>query len=247
MFHLATNFGNLGNTANTAINALNDDVLSINNNNHVPDSPLQCYAEFGMGDELLRARDTTPSIAQLMNSYVPIHNEAQPTTLEWPSWNPSNPKLRKPGEGISYTVSNSGAGPTDTYIFQWLYESFAPAPSGQVYTMRGTSTIASVANTWTTLTTVTWEPSLPAGTYSVIGAHVTGVTEIAFSFIFPGQRWRPGGLAGATEGNPTWERQRRGGLGEWGRFSLQTFPIPRVLNGGAVAAHTIYLDVVRVG
>lgn len=247
MFHLATNFGNLGNTANTAINALNDDVLLINNNQHVPAVPLNCLAEFGMGDELLRARDVTPSVAQLMNSYIPIHNEAQPAALEWPSWMQSFPKRRKRTEGIAYQVSNSAAGPTDTYIFQWLYESFTPAPIGQVYTMRGTSTVASVANVWTTLSSVTWEPSLPEGRYSVIGAAVVGTTEIAFSLIFPGQFYRPGGLAGLTEGNPTWERQRYGGLGEWGQFDLQTFPIPRVLNGGAVASHTIYLDVVRLG
>ena len=246
MFHLATNFGSLANTANTAINALNDDVLNINNNNHVPDTPLQCYAEFGLGDELLRARDVTPSIAQLMNSYIPVHNEAQAAALDWPSWIADNPKRRKPSEGIAYQVSNSGAGPTDTYVFQWLYESFTPAPSGQIYTMRGTSAVAAVANTWTTLSTVTWEPSLPEGLYAVVGGAVTGTQDIAFSLIFPGQRWRPGGLAGATEGNPTWQRQRYGGLGLWGTFSLLAFPIPRILCGTTTNAHTIYLDVVRL-
>lgn len=246
MFHFAVNFGNLANVANTAVNALNDDVLNIQNSRHVPNEPLDLIAQYAFGDELLRARDTTPSIAQLMNSYVSgLINSA--TIPDWAVVQDlrDNPTRRRQGEGISYTVTNSGAGPTDTYVYQWLQQQRQPAPAGQIYTMRGTSTTAAVANTWTTIV-VTWEPSLVEGLYAVVGGIVYGATELAFSCIFPNQFYRPGGLAHVTEGMNPWPIQRRGGLGQWGLFTVQSMPLIRVLNTTTVNAHTVYLDVVRI-
>lgn len=246
MFHLAANFGSLADTANTQVNALSDDVLGMRSSLHVPFESLENFATLASGALLLRARDATPSVAQLMNSYLnPLNPNAAIQLDQLVQEAFDVPIIRRPNEGIVYQITNSGAGPTATYVFQWLRKNFVPAPTGQCFTMRGTSTTASVANAWTTID-MTWEPSLVEGLYAVIGGVYHAATALAFSCIFDNQFYRPGGLGIVTEGTTPWRRQRRGGLGLWGTFGVQSYPRIRVLNGAAVSAHTIYLDVVRL-
>lgn len=247
MFHLAVNYGSLDNTPLTAVNALNDDVLSIRDSKHTPGENLEMFACLPSGALLLRARDVTPNVAKMLNSYLsPINPNAAIQIDQLVREQFERPTPRLANEGISYQITNSGAGPTDTYVFSWLRRGHVPAPVGEILTMRGTSTTASVANTWTTIS-MTWEPNLPSGSYTVIGGGYYAATGLAFSCIFDGQFWRPGALGHATEGVIPWRRQRFGGLGQWGVFGVQAYPRIRVLNGGAVSAHTVYLDVVRTG
>lgn len=246
MFHLATNFGSLDNTANVQVNALQDDVITIANNLHTPAEEYEMFARVALGALLIRARDVTPSIQQVLNSYmapiIPAAIAPQDALIETFG---DFPIRRKVYEPITYQITNSGAGPTATYVFSWLRKSFTPAPRGQIFTMRGASTTAAVANTWTTVAT-TWEPQLQSGLYAVIGGSYAGVAGIAFSCIFQNQFLRPGGLGATLEGTMPLPMQRRGGMGLWGTFPISSYPIMRVLNGTTTAAHTFYLDLVRL-
>lgn len=248
MFHLAVNYGSLDNTANQAIDALGDDVLSIRSSQHTPYQDMEQFATLASGAQLSRARDVTPNVAKLLNSYLsPINVNAAIQLDQLVQEQFDNPIIRRANEGIAYQVTNAVAGPTDTYVFNWLRTSHVPAPrAGQVLTMRGTSTTAAVASAWTSID-MTWEPNLQAGTYAVIGGVYYAATALAFSVIFDGQFFRPGALGHVTEGVTPWRKQRNGGLGMWGTFGVQSYPRIRVLNGAAVAVHTVYLDIVRIG
>lgn len=246
MFHFAANYESADNTANLDLNALDDGILSIRNNHHVPSEPLELRAALGLGDELLRARLNSPRVRAMSPIYLlPILNAAVPNTDVQIADFRNNPIRMSAAEEIIWEVTNSGAGPTATFVLSWLFSSFRPAPTGEVFIVRGTSTTAAVAATWTNVT-VTWDFQLPAGVYSVIGAAYYATNAIGFQVQFDGQYYRPGALGFATEGHSVWRGQLNGGLGEWGQFDTVSLPRVRVLNGSTDNAHTFYLQIVRI-
>lgn len=247
MFHIAANFVALGNTANTEVPALQDDVLQIRNSRHIPTQDLQMVMAYSSAVTLLRTRLQTPTVQKIALPFiVPVGVALLPPTDPNFADYRDTPFMLRQDEGIVWQSTDSAAGPNNHYILSWLTPGLRPAPKGNIFTLRGTSTTAAVASTWTTIAT-TWDSELPAGWYSVIGGMYHATNALAFSLIFENQYWRPGGLGGASAGIRPPLPQLKGGMGEWGRFRSLTPPTIRVLNDSTDNAHTIYLDVVRVG
>lgn len=246
MFHLAANYGSLGNTANTDVPALDDGILSIRNSHHVPAEDLQLVAALPIGDEVLRMRIANPYLQAIAQPYiVPVQNAVVPVANYPIADYRRNPIPYRNSEEIQYQVSNSASGPTATTVLSWLRQMERPAPTGQPYMLRGTSTTAAVAYTWTSLT-MTWGFNLPAGLYSVIGGVYYATNALAFQITFDGMYYRPGGLGYAVEGINGWGEMLVGGMGEWGQFNTISLPRIRVLNASTDATHVIYLNCVRL-
>lgn len=246
MFHLVAHYGSIGNTANTGINAITDVTLSIRNNHITPGRPMMLRAALGFGAELLRVRNNSARVRAVSPNYLPqtLHAAALPVDVPVVDMM-NNPFRIDAAEELIWEVSNDAVGPTDTYVLNWLYETMQPAPQGEIFTIRGTSTTASVANAWTAIT-MSWDFQLPAGRYAIVGGQYYAATGLAFRTVIDGQVLRPGGVANVQESARTWDKQLNGGLGLWGIFDTVTLPNIEVLNGGAVAVHTIYLQVVRL-
>lgn len=246
MFHLAANYGSLDNTANQQISALNDGILSIRNNVHVPPYDLQAVGVLGLGAQLTNVRIANPYLQAITQPYVlPLQKAALPVVNNPIADYRKRPIIYRGSEGIVYQVTNGVAGPTKTTVLTWLKATEQPAPTGQPYAIQGTSTTAAVANTWTPIS-VTWNFNLPAGIYSVIGGVYYATNAIAFQVTFPNMYYRPGGLGYAADGNVMWEPQWNGGLGEWGQFDTISLPMLSVLNNSTDAAHTFYLNCIRL-
>lgn len=247
MHHLACNYGSIAGSANTDLPAITDGILSIRNSHYTPSNNMNLYAAVALGDLLLRARNYSAHVRRYAPNYLQYVINGAAFGEDTPVVDMMSFPFVLPGaEEIIWQVSNSGAGPTATYLFSWIAPSFTPAPSGEIYGMYGTSTTASVANTWTTIS-MNWDFQLPQGTYAIVGGAYYGTTALAFRTIVDGQFWRPGGLGNAVEGQRLWRKQRMGGMGLWGTFNTVTLPRIEVLNGGAVSVHTVYLDVIRIG
>lgn len=246
MFHLAANFVALANTANTEVPALEDDVLVRRQSRHTPVEDLRLFAAYSSAVTLLRTRLASPSVRGVTPAFItPVGVALLPPTDPNFMDLRDNPFLLRRDESVIYESTDSAAGPNNHYIISWLSPRLTPAPVGDVYTVRGTSTTAAVASTWTTIT-VTWDTDLPQGMYSVIGGLCFATNQIAFQVIFNGQYYRPGGLGGASAGiRPPWP-QLMGGFGEWGRFRSLDYPGIRVLNDGTDNAHTVFLQCVKV-
>lgn len=247
MFHLAANFVALANVANTEVPALADDVLQIRSGRHTPSQDMMGVAFYSSALTLLRTRINTPSVRLVAPSMIiPVQTTLLPPTD--PNWSDYRdfPFRFKRDEGIVYESTDSAAGPNNHYVISWLTPGLTTPPAGRIYTVRGASTTAAVASTWTSIA-VTWDQDLTEGLYAVVGGQYIATNAVAFSLIFEGQYWRPGGLGGATNGVRGPWAQYKGGFGEWGRFRSIVPPQVRVLNDGTDAVHTIYLDVVRVG
>ena len=248
MFHLAANFVAIANVANTEVPALNDDVLPrTNSNRHTMQEDMSIVMAHSTAVTLLRTRLNIPRFRDIAAPFLlPVGiTLLPPTDPNFQDYRMAPLRLRR-DEAIIYESTDSAAGPNNHYILTWLSPGpLEPMPPGDIYTLRGTSTTAAVASTWTTIT-VTWDNELPPGIYAVVGGMCHATNQVAFSLIFTGQTWRPGGLGGASAGiRPPWP-QLNGGLGVWGRFRSVNPPQVRVLNDGTDNAHTVYLQVVRV-
>lgn len=247
MFHLAANFVALTNAANLDVPALNDDVLQVQNGHHIPSKDVNLAAVYAGATTLLRTRINSPKVRQISPSFLSSVNAAllPPTDPNIVDMTDS-PFVLRGQEEIVFESTGSAAGPNNHYIISWHQVAFEPAPRGDIYTIRGTSTTAAVASTWTTVA-VAWDIQLPAGRYAVIGGTYFATNAVAFSLIFDNQYWRPGGLGGATPDVRPWTKQIKGGLGKWGEFNTVTLPRVRVLNDSTDATHEFLLDIVRIG
>lgn len=105
---------------------------------------------------------------------------------------------------------------------------------------------ASVANVWTSLA-LTWDVTLPEGTYAVIGfTHVSG-SPIAARLVFPGSPFKPATISTSDTVYRTHAAFYEGRFGVFGKFAAFAPPSLEVLCSGAISAHQIYVRVVRIG
>lgn len=139
------------------------------------------------------------------------------------------------GAGTGYCVAGIGFGPRP------------PVPGGRIYRLRATSTIVGAPGVWVN-GPLSFEQSLPAGYYAITGMQCIAATVLAARLSIPGAAFRPGCLATDSLGGQPWPRFSDGSIGVWGVFENQSVPSLDILTGlgGASAAQTVYVDVVRL-
>lgn len=248
MFHLAANYVAIGQTADTDVVAIADSVLNIQNSHFVLPQPMDLWAAFLSSLTMTRGKITFPSISQYGGTWIrPQSNALLPPTDPNVADYRRSPFRIPAFEEIRVLATSGLACMTEAaYALLVLGAGVTPVPPGNIWTIRGTSTTAGVAKTWTGIT-MTWDNQLPDGRYAVIGSNLVSATGIAHRLIFNGQVWRPGGLSFATAGLRTHEMFIKGGLGVWGYFQPIFYPNVEVLDNATGNAHTLFLDCVKVG
>ena len=246
MHHLCCYTENLNAGTNQDIDAIQDQVLSIRNNDYTPGINMNLIALAGLGANLTRVRLNSPRVQALQPPYfLPLITAAQPPEDAKAVNLTQRPFLVQNSEGIDWQVTGDQGVAQQQYVFNWLTTNMQQARVGEIFTLRGTATTTNVANIWNDID-IQWDFNLPQGQYEVIGGVYYGATAIAFRCLFDGQVFRPGGLGGANEGELPWAAQLNGGLGAWGVFDTVTLPNIQCLSSGADTAQTIYLQVIRV-
>lgn len=247
MFHLAANYVAIGQTADTDIVAVPDTVLNIQNSHFVLPQPMDLWAAFVSSLTMTRVKLTLPSIAQYGGTWLrPQSNALLPPTDPNVVDMRTNPFRIPAFEEIRYLgTSGLACGTEAAYAISILGATPTPAPKGQQYTIRGTSTTAGVAKTWTGIT-MTWDNQLPDGRYAVVGANLVSATAVAFRLIFNQQTWRPGALGLATAGLRNHAMFDKGGLGMWGQFQPIFYPNVEILDNATGNSHTLFLDCIKV-
>lgn len=246
-FHLLAYEEAIGTTANTDLDAIADDVINRQNSHYFPSVDLSLLFATAMSANLNRARIVSPTLRQITNPQIrPIINAATPGDDEEVADYRNNPfRLPRLEEIAIEASSDICMGTEQCLALLGVSAGMQPAPAGNIYTLRGTSTGTSTALTWTTVT-VSWEDTLPEGRYAVVGLVAVGATEVAARLIFDEQMWRPGCLGVAAIGSRIPTIFRKGRLGMWGMFNSWALPEVQVLNTAAVSVHTFFLDLVRV-
>jgi hypothetical protein len=248
VFHTVANFVAIGTTADTDVTPVQDDIVLINNSHFVFQDPIAMIMAAAMSANLSRVKLSTPKTRQITNPFLrPLIGAATPPTSPNVADYRMNPFHLRAQEEISFLATSSIAMGTENLTIVSSYQvSPDPAPQGDIYTLRGTSTTAAVANKWTSLT-VTWADNLPQGTYACVGLQHESATAQAARLIFQNQFYRPGALSVTSLQNRSHDMFRLGNSGVYGRFIQTAMPTVQALCNAADASHEVYLDLIRTG
>lgn len=153
------------------------------------------------------------------------------------------------GESLGFESDGGGDGATaeDVSALVWMGEGAVQPVSGDIRTVRATTSVTTVRRAWTSAT-LTFSEDLPAGRYAVVGARFQDANMGAGRLIFVSGGARPGTVGATNEDSPDMMGARRGGWGIWGEFDINQPPSAEFLSlGGTDTDPVVYLDVMRVG
>ena len=248
MHHLLAFEEAVGTVADTDLDAITDDIVTIQNSHFFPSQDLKLVWAFACGATIDRAKIVTPMLRQITPPFIrPVNLGAAPISQQDVADYSEYPFQLRRNEEIAVELTSAIAmGTEQSFALLGVTQGLMPVPQGDIFTIRGTSTTAGVANTWVT-TAMTWADTLPEGRYAVVGLDVVGAVEIAARLIFEEQTWRPGCVGNVLVSNQAPSIFRKGRLGVWGQFNNYAFPQVQILNTTTTAVHTAYMDLIRVG
>lgn len=246
MFHVLGNFISISTTADTDVTPIVDSVFLIQNSHFVPQTDMMLFAAAAMEATPSRVRIVTASLRIPSTPWLrPLITGTTPPNMPVLPDYRANPLTLKALEEIQIWATSAIAMGNENFTsLLFVGDTITPAPQGNIVTMRGTSTTAAVANKWTQLT-MTWQDTLPFGTYTIVGLIHYSANAQACRLVINGQLWRPGALSVTALGNYSHPMFLKGGLGAWGSFRSTAMPIPEVLSNSTDATHEVYLEFVR--
>lgn len=248
MFHLTAWFGTTPAAVQTAFDLppLAEPNFHIQNAHVIIPRPMNLLAAWAGAAAMTQARFNSGSIRQVNPLYiVPTELNVLPTSNgPLADWTHNPFRIIGPEELVVETGSSNAAGEKQK-VLAWIGDDMkTPSPVGPQYNLKFTSTTAAVIDAWSQLA-ITFETSLPLGSYAVIGCEMFSTNLVAFRLIFDNMYWRPGALGKQA----TQHRQRDlfsdGTLGMWGVFNTISMPRVEVLCNVADAVFTGFLKVVR--
>lgn len=217
-----------------------NDVVVPNDLNQV----VLAYA--GGAGPITRAQLQSPSLRSVLNPEIaPIDIAAVPATPPLVMDLRDSPLVLTKGEFLDFAAAESGAGAQRQIGLVWLADGPIKVDTRPFFTIRVTSATTLVANAWTNAG-LTFDQTLPAGQYALVGARFRSASGIAFRFVIPGFLWRPGALMFAATGAYDEPWFRAGNLGEWATFAHNAPPTVDFLATAADTAETGELDLVKV-
>lgn len=247
-FHLAAWEASVTNGVETDLTPVQDAILLIQNGHFVPQVPTAIMAFYASSANLSRARIVSPKFRQITTPFIrPTGAALLPISRPPIADYRHNPLIANGLEELQVLVFQGGGGAEVVYALAALQKGIVtPAPSGDIYTMRGTGTTTVTAKAWSQVA-MTWQDTLPSGNYQVVGLSGVSTTGVAGRLIFDNQVERPGGLLFASDGLVPPSQFVMGGLGLWGMFTANRMPNVEVLCNAADTAQEIFIDFIRTG
>lgn len=230
--------------------AVTDNFATVQNGHYILQQDTTLLAAYARNAGAVNARINTPDFRRVsIPSLQPVNVGAAPITLPPLVFFPPA-KLRIPKiDEIAFELTNSGGGGVRTVGGVWVasLDHNYNLPPGDVYTLRFTAPITTVANVWT-IGNMTFDQTLPAGNYTVCGLDVIGASTEFARLAFLGGGMRPGVVVRPAVGNYMWDHFRYGNSGVFGSFASTAIPNLEVFNtaGGAVT-YVGYMEVVKTG
>lgn len=158
-----------------------------------------------------------------------------------------DPLVLKVGEQLEAWMANGAVVAARGIAAILLADGPLAQVKGDIRTVRCTSVVAPVADTWS-LGVLTPQQQLPVGTYQVVGMSCISPAEAGWArLIFTGSSWRPGCPIRVDVNNPEIPEFRNGRMGVWGAFNQSTIPRLEVLTIAAVVNPDVYLDLIKTG
>lgn len=228
-----------------------DNTVFISGNNlNIPATVSQLFASAPFGTVGTAATSVQLQSPSLRETWFPNATPFQlnatldtvPTVAEWFD----NPIPLVVNEGLNVQSDASSAATAGQQgAIVWLSDGARqPVTKAKIFTMRATSAIIQVANSWVN-GALTFNQTLPVGKYDVVGlrAEATGLLAARINFIGASAITRPGCPGNATARTQDTIAFRAGRLGVWGTFDSTTPPSMDVL-GVTGTSQVYYLDLV---
>lgn len=206
------------------------------------------------GVDVTRAKVVTPSLQarRADAEIVPRRRGANTFTLTGPEVHvPRKPLPLDEGEEIEFQAAEDNAAASTVNGLVALGVDPLPAmPDGDVIAIRATGTTTLVVSTWTAVP-LTFESSLPAGTYALVGLVGMSASAIAVRARMRGQEFRPGvpAFAGAEAAAVDFDPASHWPLMGYNMGAFKSTEIPEIeyLSLVADTAETVFLYAIRTG
>lgn len=202
---------------------------------------------YAIGAAITRAQLVSPSIRRRYPLEItPIEIAAEPADPV--KYNPffQSPIQLDEDESLNFQAAEGGAGAQQSSGLVWLCDgATSPITGSEMFTIRATNASTLTAYAWTN-GALTFNDTLPAGEYAVVGMRASSAGLIAARLVFSQFPWRPGCIASDTLGEQGSPVFRYGNIGVWGQFSHNTPPTVDFLSLSADTSQTVDLDLVLV-
>lgn len=234
--------GNLTNVAALAdphVRVIGDDVI-------VPDDLNYLASAYQVGLNATRASVVSPSIRRRYPfELTPLDANANPANHF--IFQPFSTPIQLDGsEALNFQVAENAAGSNRNTGLLWLSDGpFTPVTGSEIFTIRATGATTLGTYAWTNCA-LTFNDTLPAGEYAVVGMQATSAGALAARLVFTGIPWRPGVICTTVStnvGNPLF---RYGNMGVFGTFAHNTPPTVDFLSLSADTSQTVFLDLVMI-
>lgn len=231
------------------IPAVTDNVVTVQNGHYIVQEDMNLLAAYHRNAGAVNAKLQTAALRRVaVPSIQPVNVNAAPITLPPMVFFPPA-KLTIPAiDEIAWLASNSGAGAVRAVGLLWLNtrsHNFN-VPTGDMFSIRFTATITGTLVTWTG-GSISFETSLPAGRYSVIGLQVIGANTECARLVFLGGGYRPGVIVRPAVSNYMWDHFQQGAAGVFGEFESTAMPNLEVFQTTAGAqTYTGFMDLVKI-
>lgn len=231
----------------TDMTPVTDPIMTVSNGHFLPqrDMPL-LFASFSAASAT-RARLISPTFRQVTTPWIRPMGVAivQGVEAHIADYRANPLRVRGLEELQMEGTQTSGGAAIEVATAGLQFSPMALMPGGDVYTLRGTATTTLTAGGWTQVT-MTWQDTLPAGQYVVVGMEYVGATAIAARLVFEEQTERPGCVGAGLGTSQQHAMFDKGGLGVWGRFNANRMPNVECLANAADTAEEIFLDIIRI-
>ena len=157
----------------------------------------------------------------------------------------ASPRALKGNESLNFAVQATGGAAAVNYGLVWLSDGALQPIRGNIFSVRAAGAAALSAGVWVN-TALTFDETLPAGTYQVVGMRVEGTNLVAARLSFVGEGYRPGVPAVNTVGDRDFLDMRMGRSGTFGTFDVNQPPTLDCL-GVTDTAQNVILDLIKVG
>jgi hypothetical protein len=230
----------------TNVAALADPHIRVSGDDVVVPSGLNYVGGvYAIGADTTRAQLVSPSIRRRYPfEIVPVEVSAEPAdpVKLFPLFD--NPLQLDPDESLNAQAAENNASAGRSTVLVWLCDgATSPITGAEIFTIRATNTSTLSTYAWTN-GALTFNDTLPAGDYALVGARASSAGLIAFRFVFSQYAWRPGAIGMDTVGEVGAPIFRFGKLGEWGQFSHNTPPTVDFLSLSADTSQTVDLDLI---
>lgn len=187
----------------------------------------------------------SPSLRQLANQDVlPMIGGVKFGSNPAGSFHFENPRSLRGNESMNFAIDATGGAAAANYGLAWLGDGAISPVKGNMFSVRATGAAPLVAGSWVN-TALTFDSTLPAETYQVVGMRVEGANLVAGRLVFVGQGYRPGCPAVNAVGDVDWRYGRNGSLGVFGTFDVNQPPTLDCL-GVTDTSQVVILDLIKI-